>query len=329
MKFLTLAFGLILMTFRLQGQSNVQKFVLIEHFSNTWCPICAGRNPDFYATIQKYSKNVHQISIHPPYPYSGCPLYQYNKTENQERANSYNIQGTPSVVLNGGSVMGGSPLLTEDALKKELAKTSPLSVLVSESGAGASRSALVTLKPNGSINGDLRLIAIIVERNVKFTASNGELDHFNVMRKYLTPVSGQKISITDASEKKYVFNFKDSIGWKPEEAYILAYVQNAGTHEVLNSGTKFDNLTTSLLPVSSVLPLKVYPTLANDYINIELPMSGTKEWEIIDVHGQTIQKGHFNDSKASKLSILPLSHGLYWIKLDAGTNSYVAKFIKA
>jgi thiol-disulfide isomerase/thioredoxin len=318
------------MTFRLDGQPTVQKFVLIEHFSNTWCPICAGRNPDFYATIQKYSKNVHQISIHPPYPYSGCPLYQYNKAENQEKANMYNIQGTPAVVLNGGSTLGGSPLLTEDALKKEIAKTSPLSVLVSESGAGSSRSALVTLKPNGNISGDLRLVAIIVERNVKFTASNGELDHFNVMRKYLTPVSGQKISITDATEKKYVFNFKDSVGWKPEEAYVLAYVQNASTNEVLNSGTKFDNLTTSVNTASTVLPLKVYPTLANDYINIDLPMSGNKAWEIIDAHGQTIQKGHFNESKAAILSILPLTQGLYWIKLETGnTNSYIAKFIKS
>jgi thiol-disulfide isomerase/thioredoxin len=101
MKFLTLAMGL-LMTLHSAGQINVQKFVLIEHFSNTWCPICAGRNPDFYALVQKYSKNIHQISIHPPYPYSGCPLYQYNKAENQERANYYNIQGTPALVLNGG-----------------------------------------------------------------------------------------------------------------------------------------------------------------------------------------------------------------------------------
>jgi hypothetical protein len=115
------------------------------------------------------------------------------------------------------STYGGSPLITEDALKKEIIKTSPLSVLVSESGSGATRSASVTLKPNGPINGDLRLIAIIVERNLKFTASNGELDHYNVMRKYLTPVTGQKISITDASEKKYIFNYKDSVGWKPEE----------------------------------------------------------------------------------------------------------------
>ena len=66
-----------------------------------------------------------------------------------------------------------------------------------------------------------RLVAIIVERNLKFTASNGEIDHLMSCVNFFTPVTGQKISITDAS-KKYVFNWKDSTGWKPEEAYVLA-----------------------------------------------------------------------------------------------------------
>lgn len=330
MKFPMLALIYVYVFTSLTGQTSVAKYVLVEHFTNTWCPICAGRNPDFYATIQKYPKNVHQISIHPPYPYSGCPLYQYNKTENQERSNFYNLQGTPTVILNGGSLLGGSPLLTEDALKKEIAKTSPLSVLVTESGSGNNRVANISLKPNGAINGDLRLIAIIVERNLKFTASNGELDHYNVMRKFLTPVTGQKISITDAAEKKYVFSWKDSTGWKPEEAYVLAFVQNAGTNEVINSGTKFDNLATPLSIVPSLQVLKVYPTLAKDHINIELPNPVNSNWEIINVHGQTIQRGVFHNLRLTSLPVASLTQGVFWIRISQSDNQvFTAKFIKS
>lgn len=329
MKFSTIALVFLSAFTILRSQTTFAKYVLVEHFTNTWCPICAGRNPDFYSTIQKYPKNVHQISIHPPYPYSGCPLYQYNKTENQERSNYYNLLGTPTVILNGGSLLGGSPLLTEDALKKEIAKTSPLSVLVTESGSGNNRVANITLKPNGAINGDLRLVAIIVERNLKFTASNGEIDHFNVMRRFLTPVTGQKISITDASEKKYVFNWKDSTGWKPEEAYVLAFVQNAGSNEVINSGTKFDNLATPVVESKPLAGLKVYPTVSKEYINIEMPSFGNSVWEIINVHGQIIQHGAFHNLHMASLPVIALSQGVYWIRISQSDNQvYTAKFVK-
>jgi hypothetical protein len=106
-------------------------------------------------------------------------------------------------------------------------------------------------------------------------------------------------------------------------------VQNLGTNEVLNSGTKFDLLTTPISTINNPLPLKVYPTLAQNYLNVELPFIGDSNWEIIDTHGQTIQKGQFNECKSANLSIHPLIQGLYWIKVESGSKkSFIAKFIK-
>ncbi len=317
----------LLLTYTSQLKSQNARYVLVEHFTNTWCPICASRNPSLQDLLIKYPKNVHHISIHPPYPYSGCPLYQYNKIDNQDRATFYNIFGSPSVVLNGGGILGGSPLVTEDALKKEIARTSPLSVLVTESGSGNNRSATVTIKSSGAINGDLRLVVILVERNLRFTASNGELDHYNVMRKYLTTAVGQKITITDATEKKYVYAFKDSTGWKPEELYVMAFVQNFSTKEVFNSGTKFD-LTTSIFGSFQTLSLKVYPTVARDLLFIDSPTSNPADWDIINTQGQVMIKGTalYNRSTAIAVNVLP--PGVYFIKMKDSNKIYTAKFIK-
>lgn len=305
------------------GQT-VPRYVLVEHFTNTWCPICASRNPALNDLMEKYAQNVHRVSIHPPYPYSGCPLYQFNKTENQDRANYYNIFGSPSVVLNGGNTLGGTPLVSEEILKKEIQKTSPLAVVVTESN----KVVTVTLKPNGSINGSLRLMVLLAERNLRFTASNGELDHHDVMRKFLTPVTGQEITIPDAKEQKFTFTYTDQNGWKPEEMYALAFVQNASTHEVINSGTRFDALTTPLKAAIPTQSLKIYPSIASDLVYIDLPTHTPAGWDIINAQGQIMLKGVTSGQKIHSIYIGALPHGLYWLKLNRESTPYTARFIK-
>jgi len=307
---------------------EVPRYVLVEHFTNTWCPICAGRNPTLYDAIMKYPKSVHHLSLHPPIPYSGCPLYQFNKTENQERTNYYGINGTPAIVLNGGSVMGGSPLVTDDQIKKEIARTSPLAVLVTENGQGNNRSTTVKVKSSAALGGDLRLIVLLAERNLRFTASNGELDHFNVMRKYLTPVAGQKITITGNGEQNFTFNFKDTLGWKPEEIYVLALVQNFSTKEVINSGTRFDQVTTPLISNPGIQGIKIYPTLVSQAFFIDYFFHTQAQLEIYNTRGQLIIKNRQFSGRNPSVSVEGLSPGVYLIKLVEGDKIFNARFIK-
>ncbi len=307
------------------GQSTFPKFVLLEQFTNTWCPICAGANPSFYSTIQKYPQNVHHVSIHPPYPYDKCPLYLYNKAGNQERASYYKISGTPSVVMNGVNSKAEQSF-TENELKSEISKNSPLLVSVTEKGTGDNRSVTVTIKSSGAISGDLRLIVLLAEKNLKFTSQNGEVDHYNVFRKYLTASTGTKITIINNNEQKFDFNYKDSSGWKPEEMYALAFVQNAGNNEVLNSGTKFD-LTTPIGEDPKSNSFKLYPTITRDMISIE-SSANAKKYEVINLQGQVLMQGTFPNQSLSTLSVKNLSPGAYWIKIKVDAGVQMAKFIK-
>lgn len=310
-----------------KGQ-EVPRYVLVEHFTNTWCPNCASRNPSLFAVLQKYPKSVHHVSIHPPIPYSGCTLYQFNKVHNQERTSFYGVFGTPSVVLNGGNSMGGSPLVTEAQITAQIARTSPLSVLVSESGQDNNRIAEVKLKSNAAVSGDLRLIVLLAERNVRFTASNGELDHYNVMRKYLTPVSGQNITISQAGEQSFVFNYKDTTGWKPEEIYALALVQNFNTKEVLNSGTRFDQVTTSLGNAPRVSGLKIYPTLVDQAFYIDYFVQTSARLEVYNTRGQLVFHNQQLYGRNPSIVVDGLASGVYLVKLVEGNKIFNARFIK-
>ncbi len=308
------------------GQSY-PKYVLLEHFTNTWCPICASRNPGLHTLIQKYPKNVHHVSIHPPYPYSGCPLYQYNKTENQARANYYNIQGSPSVVLNGGAVSGGSPLLTENNLKTDISKTSAVSILVTESKNGSSRAAKVKIKSSVPVNGSLKLFVMIVEKNLRFTASNGELDHYNVFRKFLTPSAGQPVTISTGGEQSFDFSFNEESAWKSDEIYVLAFLQNESTKEVLNSGTKFDELSTSIANNLDIKVVKVFPTVVTEELYVEFPTNSVSSYSILNIQGQTVLIGAYKANQNS-VNIHSLTQGVYWLKITDGKDVYIAKFIK-
>ena len=322
-------FTILFITCSLSGFSqSVPKYVLVEHFTNTWCPICASRNPALFNVLGNHPGRVHHVSYHPPYPYSGCPLYQFNKKANQDRADFYQVFGTPTVVLNGGNKMGGSPLLTEAVLQAEMQKTSLVAVGVSESGQGQNRSATVTVKAGGTIAGDLRLLVLVAEKNLKFTASNGELEHYNVMRKFLTPSTGQSLSISSAGEQSFTFNFRDTAGWKPEEIYVLAFVQNATTREVLNSGTRFDELSTPVHHSYQAMGIKIYPTYVNQEFNVDHAFTGKTNLKVYNLKGQLVLEQTLAETRSAPVSVARLAPGAYWIKITDRASVYNARFIK-
>ena len=90
-----------LVSLALSAQTSVKKYVLLEHFTNSKCSVCASKNPAFFTLIDQYPNDVHHVSIHPSTPYSTCVFYQSNTTENEARADFYNIPGTPRVAVNG------------------------------------------------------------------------------------------------------------------------------------------------------------------------------------------------------------------------------------
>ena len=87
--------------------AQVLQTVVVEHFTNTRCGICASRNPGLFNNLAANPKILH-IAVHPSSPYSTCLLNQHNKVENDARTNFYGIYGgTPRIVING-TVMNGS-----------------------------------------------------------------------------------------------------------------------------------------------------------------------------------------------------------------------------
>ena len=90
-----------LVAFNQCAMAQVPKKVIVEHFTNTKCSVCASRNPGFYTNLNAQSGVIH-LAIHPSSPYAACVLSMHNPVENDGRTNYYSIYGgTPRLVIQG------------------------------------------------------------------------------------------------------------------------------------------------------------------------------------------------------------------------------------
>ncbi len=248
-----------------------QKHVLLEHFTNTRCSVCASRNPAFYTLINNYPTQVHHISYHPSVPYETCVFYQANTTQNDARADYYDIQGTPRVALNGNIVTPSVQLLPETVLTNALNQTSAIALQVSET-TGNNRTVTINVATYSALpSGNYRLYAAIAEKNVNYNAPNGETLHHDVFRQMLPNTNG--ISFTPANEGQSVslsFDYTVADTWNANETYIVAFVQNDDTKEILNSGTKFDppTVATSIEP-NTQTQAHIYPNPTNNWVYVQ------------------------------------------------------------
>ena len=126
-----LAFVLLFVS--VAGFSQSPKQVVIEHFTNTKCSICASRNPGFYSVLANYPQVIH-IAYHPSAPYQNCYFNLQNKPENDARTNYYNTYATLSQQINlyEQTVSGYQTLLDAEKRRFGLGETTLLTIFMRE-----------------------------------------------------------------------------------------------------------------------------------------------------------------------------------------------------
>ena len=220
---------------------SAKKYVLIEHFTNSWCSICKSLNPSLYNLLDNYPGDYHHISYHPPIPYVGCIFYQHNMSENSTRTAYYNIPGTPRIMMQGTYLGLGNPLLPQSVLENELGKTSPLRIKVEEEQVGTNKEVTITIKTFSPISGQFKAYAAIAEKEIDYNSPNGETLHHDVFRRMLPNIEGNPFTPAPVGFSVTLnYNFTLDPEWDSTEVYVVAFVQDTITKEIINSGTKYD-----------------------------------------------------------------------------------------
>ena len=324
-----------LLFFALMGETIGQtatKYVFLEHFTNSRCGNCAVRNPAFFTTIANYPDNVHHLAVHPRIPYSSCVLYQANTTDNEARRVFLNVNATPRVFLNGVRTSGSS-LITAAALDAAINQKTSLGVQVNATPSGSNLTGTVEIFTTGDApSGNFKVMIAAAEKLVNYAAPNGEDEHHDVLRDLweaegtaLTPAATGGSVIID-------FDFALSSDWVADQMYVIAWVENVDTKEVLNSGSQFDPpVTTGISSTNDLnaVPFSVLPNPATDNLNLKFDQAVSGTLVVRNMTGQEMLRDVLETGSVSKsLNISNLVKGTYLLTIETQEGTGVQRFIK-
>ncbi len=334
MKKIALLFVFGCLSAALLAQSQPKKYVLLEHFTNSRCSICASKNPAFYNLIRQYPNDVRHLSIHPPVPYSNCLIYLSNTAENSSRSNFYGVNGTPRVALNGSLVPVSTPLLPPATLEAALNQQSSIGIRVQESGSAPNKTVSITVTSYATPPaGDYKIYAAVAESTVNYNSPNGESKHYDVFHAMLPGIDGAAITLPAAGGSvtvNYNYVHDNPNGWTSnfDSLYVLAFVQNTATKEVLNTGTRFDPVFTSAEEAAAPQAIRLQPNPAQDESSVFLPGETIDRVEVFSLDGRLVWQDSRTQRDLARIAVGDFKPGIYLVKLTGQSGMYIGKLVK-
>ena len=310
---------------------QVVKNVIVEHFTNTYCGICASRNPGFYGNLWSYPQALH-IAYHPSSPYAACPLNMHNTSENDARTRYYGVfGGTPRLVAQG-QVISASSNYADSAIITSRSRqytSFAISTKISYNGANDSILLSVTIKKvDTSSLTMLTLYAAATEDTLFYNANNGESRHYDVFRKSF--FGSDPINISHPT------SVGDSVIYRSAIAVNSAWVRyRMSATAILHDNNK--NIvqverSAKLLSTAAIRninknveQLSLYPIPASNIINIKnIDLNGNL-YQLYNQNGQLSTESYLHDNQ---INIDGLPSGMYYLSINTQNLRYVGRLIK-
>ncbi|MBA2610760.1 MAG: T9SS type A sorting domain-containing protein [Bacteroidetes bacterium] len=233
--------------------AQVPKKVVVEHFTNTKCSVCASKNPGFYSNLNSQTGVIH-LAVHPSSPYAACVLSMHNPVENDGRTNYYGVYGsTPRLVIQGVVISSGANYSSASIFTPYLSQTSPASIKIYQYkfGNDSIRSRIVIKTQATHTLSNLNLFVALAEDTINYTGSNGEPVHYDVFRKSLTGTSGVSVTLPAivGDSVVYIKSSPANVAWNFSRIFTIAILQNATTKAVIQSeniSATINNLVTGI-----------------------------------------------------------------------------------
>ncbi|MEZ4986944.1 MAG: T9SS type A sorting domain-containing protein [Saprospiraceae bacterium] len=318
----------------LWGQS-VPKNIVVEHFTNTRCGICANRNPGFYNNLNSQEGVLH-VSIHPSSPYPSCVLHQANPTENNARTNYHGVfGGTPRLVINGEAIPSGANYGAASIFTPYQNQTTPISMRFWQTKDGNQINVWLSIKAvDTHSTAQAKLFLAAVEKLVNYDAPNGEDEHHDVFRKTFNDApQGMTIDLPTTAGDSIVVeaSLLADAGWAMDQLYALAILNDSDTRAVIQTvaSQPADNTPLVVTNVGEALetPVSLFPNPVQDVINIQLPeVEGIVIGQLFDLQGRQLAQRTWQQHIQWDMSDLP--QGTYLLLIAAEGKSAWQRIVK-
>ena len=308
---------------------QVPQKVVVEHFTNTRCGICASRNPGFLNNLRNFPDAIH-MSVHPSSPYSSCVLNQHNRDGNDSRTRYYGIYGsTPRIAVQGKALSASTNYGSASIFNDPSGQMSPISIsLKTMKHGGDSMVVRVVLKTEMAHTlGELNLFVPAVEDTVFYNAPNGEKTHYNVFRKAMID---QKVTLSKTAGDSMVYYARTAnhMDWDAKRMYAIAILQGSDKAVVQVESNKDEEkkqvLSVSKKDINS--QFNVYPVPARNLVTITGPGSASYNYEILNLRGDIVLQNEAQGS--TNVSINSLSNGVYFVRAVTDKGVAVKRIIK-
>ena len=317
-----------LFTFSSVLAQPVAKRVIAEHFTNTYCSVCAFSNPPLYNNLNNHPDVLH-IAYHPSSPYVACPLSMHNVTENNARTNFYGVFGaTPRLIIQGVLVTGGG-FANPALFTSVLGQTTPFGVTVTlmPQGADSVITRVVVKKHDTSSLTNLQLYGALAEDTLFFTAANGEPRSYDVFRKAVWGSTSLSITAPVAVGDSVVFTRTTAVNavWVRSRMYALVMLQDDDKNmiQAARSANLPSAAATPQMPTTG--NVTAFPNPANDKIWVKAADSVFPlTYSLYEPTGRQIQHAVLEQTQ-SYIDIAALPKGLYTLKLSNGAAFQVLK----
>lgn len=314
-----------------ETMAQTTKKMLVEHFTNTKCSICASLNPGFYTNLRNQPPGIRHIAYHPSSPYVGCLFSQQNKPENDARTNYYNVYGgTPKILINGTVIQVSSNYNSPTIFDPFENQTSPIEVKMTQEKTGDSvRVKVVVKRVADGGNSSLLLYGGLVEDTVNYTGSNGESRHYDVFRKAVFGINGTAfsapLSIGDSVEFTGT-EWANTI-WNINRIFAYSVVQESGNKKLVQS----EVMPAGIFSVTSVaqkdkIKLQIVPNPTTEYAMVQGPPNTKFQVQISDMQGRI----HLEKTVLSgeKITVAHLPTGVFVVSWLSGNKSGVLKMLR-
>jgi hypothetical protein len=307
---------------------QVPKQIIVEHFTNTYCSVCAGRNPGFYDNLKNFPQVLH-IAYHPSAPYAACPLNQLNKPENDARTHFYGVYGaTPRLVVQGIELSANEDYNDPLIFNNHLGETSSFEMrtLLEQTGTSLKVTVIVKKVDTSSLS-TLNLYSALVEDTLNFAANNGETMHHDVFRKSFfdtIPVTTTApVAIGDSIVHLETVTINNA--WNLPQCYAIAILCAQDKKIVQAASSIRLTETTGINELQGNGIFKIYPNPAKKRLMIKGNFISEVEAEIFDMLGRRVYKKVLS-SESDFIELNRTAAGNYLLKLKTEKGIQVIKF---
>lgn len=307
--------------------AQVEQKVIIEHFTNTRCGICASRNPAFYQTLGNFPQVLH-IAYHPSSPYSSCIFSQHNPTENDNRAYFYGVYGgTPRAVIQGEVIPVQNPMISAEQIDAHLGMMSDFRVSTTNTlvSGNTYKLSFEIERVSGTGLEAIRVFAGLAEEEIQYNAPNGETLHHDVFRK---KIFNDTAYINSAGNPRtWEFEYTMNPDWDVDEIYSYVIVQDNSSLKVKQSASSLDSPTFIGNNAIEEVRNLFYPNPVRSSFSIQSAYANQiDKVEIFSMVGSKVKE--FRNPTNMDISDLP--DGLYFAKLtDNNKNQYSTRLVKS